>query len=204
MANQDPKIDLEKVAVDLEKVEDASARSHALDFPRTFLSDLIERFLGFFSGVINWLWIILVLIIVVNVVMRYALGVNYVWVEEVQWHIYAVGFMLGIGYAIVHDSHVRVDVLASTFRRRTRAWVELFCIVFILFPLVWIIVSYAIPFVEASWRRGERSSAPGGLANRWAIKSVIVVAFIYIGLAALARLMRVTAFLFKFPRPRAH
>ncbi|MCC5970568.1 MAG: TRAP transporter small permease subunit [Pararhodobacter sp.] len=193
-----PKTDFE---LDLDKVEDAGARSHALDFPRTFVSDVLEKFLGLISGVVNWLWFTLVLIIVANVVMRYLFNVNYIWIEEVQWHIYAVGFMLGIGYAIMHDSHVRVDVLAAGFRKRTRAWIELFCIVFIIFPLVWIIISYAIPFVEASYQRGERSSAPGGLGNRWAIKAMIIVAFSYIGLAALARLLRVSAFLFSFPRP---
>lgn len=190
------------VELDLEKVETAGSRTHALDFPRTWLSDVIERGLGALSWVINWLWVILVLIIVVNVTMRYALRINYVWVEEVQWHIYAVGFMLGIGYAIMHDAHVRVDVLAANFRQRTRAWIELLSILLIIFPMVYLIISYAIPFVEASWNRGERSSAPGGLANRWAIKAVIIVAFTYIGLAALARLLRVTAFLFGLPRPR--
>ncbi|MCC5988621.1 MAG: TRAP transporter small permease subunit [Pararhodobacter sp.] len=190
------------VELDLEKVEEAGARTHALDFPRTRISDVIERGLGAVSWVINWLWIILVLIIVVNVTMRYALRINYVWVEEVQWHIYAVGFMLGIGYAILHDAHVRVDVLAANFRQRTRAWIELLSILLIIFPMVYLIIAYAIPFVEASWNRGERSSAPGGLANRWAIKAVIIVAFAYIGLAALARLLRVTAFLFGLPRPR--
>jgi len=152
--------------------------------------------------VINWLWIILVLIIVVNVTMRYALRVNYVWVEEVQWHIYAVGFMFGIGYAILHDAHVRVDVLAANFRLRTRAWIEMLMILLLIFPMVYLIVAYAIPFVEVSYARGERSSAPGGLGHRWAIKAVIVVAFTYIGLAALARLLRVTALLFGLPRPR--
>lgn len=191
-----------EVELDLDKVEEAGARTHALEFPRTWLSDIIERVLGAVSWVINWLWIILVLIIVVNVTMRYALRINYVWVEEVQWHIYAVGFMLGIGYAILHDAHVRVDVLAMNFRLRTRAWIEMLMILCLIFPMVWLIVSYAIPFVEASYNRGERSSAPGGLANRWAIKAVIVVAFVYIGLAALARLLRVTAYLFGLPRPR--
>jgi TRAP-type mannitol/chloroaromatic compound transport system permease small subunit len=191
-----------ELELDLERIDEAGSRTHALDFPRTLVSDVIERGLGAVSWVINWLWIILVLIIVVNVTMRYALRINFVWVEEVQWHIYAVGFMLGIGYAILHDAHVRVDALAMNFRKRTRAWIELLCIVLLIFPMVYLIIAYAIPFVEASWSRGERSSAPGGLANRWAIKAVIIVAFAYIGLAALARLLRVTAFLFGLPRPR--
>ncbi|MCC5993527.1 MAG: TRAP transporter small permease subunit, partial [Rhodobacteraceae bacterium] len=122
--------------------------------------------------------------------------------EEVQWHMYAVGFMFGIGYALMHDAHVRVDVLAASFRQTTRAWIELFAIVAIILPMSWIIISYGIPFVEASYNRNERSSAPGGLANRWMIKSVIVLAFAYIGLAAFARLLRVCAFLFNFPRAR--
>lgn len=189
--------------LDLEKVEDAGARSHGLEFPRTWPSDVIEKVLELFSYVLNSIWIVLVLLIVANVAMRYILNVNYVWIEEVQWHMYAVGFMFGIGYALMHDSHVRVDVLAANFRQTTRAWIEFFAIVVIILPMCWLIISYGIPFVEASYNRGERSSAPGGLANRWMIKSVIVLAFGYIALAAFARLLRVLAFLFNFPRPRA-
>lgn len=189
--------------IDLEKVEDAGARSHGLDFPRTWLSDMIEAMLGSISFVLNTIWIVLVVIIVSNVVMRYALGVNYIWIEEVQWHMYAVGFMFGIGYALMHDSHVRVDVLAANFRPTVRAWIELLSIVCIILPMCYLIISYGIPFVEASYNRGERSSAPGGLANRWMIKGVIVLAFAYIALAAFARLLRVMAFLFNFPRARA-
>ncbi|MGY6704265.1 TRAP transporter small permease subunit [Roseinatronobacter sp.] len=191
-----------EISLDLDKVEDAGARSHGLDFPRTWLSDIIEKVLELFSYLLNTIWIVLVLIIVANVTMRYALGLNYVWIEEVQWHMYAVGFMFGIGYALMHDSHVRVDVLAANFRPKTRAWVEVVAIVGIILPMCWIIISYGIPFAEASFNRGERSSAPGGLANRWMIKSVIVLAFAYIALAAFARLLRVTAFLFNFPRVR--
>lgn len=197
MSQHNPEINL-----DLEKVEDAGARSHGLDFPRTWLSDVIETVLELFSYVLNSIWILLVLLIVANVTMRYALGVNYVWIEEVQWHMYAVGFMFGIGYALMHDAHVRVDVLATNFRPTTRAVIEVVAIVGIILPMCWLIISYGIPFVEASYNRGERSSAPGGLSNRWMIKSVIVLAFGYIALAAFARLMRVTAFLFNFPRAR--
>ena len=197
MSQQQPEIGL-----DLDKVEDAGARSHGLSFPRTFISDIIEKALEMFSYVLNTIWIVLVLLIVVNVTMRYALGVNYIWVEEVQWHLYSVGFMFGIGYALMHDSHVRVDVLAATLRPKTRAWIEIFALAVIILPMCWIIISYAIPFTEASFNRGERSSAPGGLANRWMIKGVIVLAFAYIALAAFARLLRVTSCLFNFPRAR--
>jgi TRAP-type mannitol/chloroaromatic compound transport system permease small subunit len=191
-----------KVELDLEKVEDGAARSHALEFPRTWLSDMIEKALGSISFILNLIWITLVLIIVINVSMRYGLNVNYIWIEEVQWHMYAVGFMFGIGYALMHDAHVRVDVLAANFRRRTRGWIELLMIVLIILPMCALIISYGLTFVELAYTRGERSAAPGGLGGRWMIKSVIVLAFAYIGLAAFARLVRVSAFLFNFPRAR--
>ncbi len=191
-----------EIELDLEKVEEKSSRAHGLDFPRTAISDALEAVVEFVGSTINWIWIVLVLVIVGNVVGRYVFSVNYIWVEEMQWHMYAVGFMLGIGYAVKHDAHVRVDVLAMTMSPRTRAWIEFFGILVLLAPVIYMILSYAIPFVEASWRRGERSSAPGGLANRWAIKGVIIVAFAYLGLATLARFLRVCAFLFGYPRPR--
>ena len=190
-----------EIRLDLEQVEKASGHGSSLDFPRTRLSNLVEGVIEAVGWVLNWLWAVLVLIIVVNVTMRYALGVNYIWVEEVQWHIYAVGFMLGIGYAVTHDTHVRVDVLAAGFRQRTRAWIELIMIVVIIAPMVYLIIAYALPFVKASYTRGEISSAVGGLSHRWAIKAVIIVAFTYIGLAALARLLRISALLFGLPHP---
>ena len=197
-----PLPDPNKIELDLDAVDAKSSRAGSLDFPRTLISDVIEAVIEFLGSIVNWIWIVLVLVIVANVVGRYVFAVNYIWVEEMQWHMYAVGFMIGIGYALKHDAHVRVDVLAMNMRPRVRAWVELIGIVVLIAPMIYMILTYAIPFVEASWRRGERSSAPGGLANRWAIKAVIVVAFGYLGLAAFARFLRICAFLFGFPRPR--
>lgn len=189
------------VHIDLEAVDQAGARGHALDFPRTRVSDLIEGLLEAIGALISWIWALLVLVIVVNVIMRYALSTNFVWIEEVQWHMYAVGYMIGIAYAVSHDAHVRVDVLAVGMGARTRAVIELLGILVLLGPAVWFLTEHAIPFVERAWLVNEKSSAPGGLANRWAIKSVMIVAFAMLALAALARLLRITAVLFGLPRP---
>jgi len=190
--------DKPQIVLDLEKIE-AAASTPAFEYPRTWLSDKIEWVIDLIGGLVNWVWLLLVLIIVSNVMMRYVLSTNYVWIEEIQWHIYAVGFMIGIGYTLRHDGHVRVDVVAAMLKPRTRAIFEFLGIVLFILPLVVLMISYAIPFVERSWVRNEVSSAPGGLSNRWAIKSVIIVAFVLIGLAASARLLRVGAFLMGKP-----
>lgn len=181
--------------------DDTHRLTDALALPRTNASNAIEAFIRLAGGAINWIWVVLMLVIVANVTMRYALSTNFVWIEELQWHMYAVGFMIGIGYAITHDAHVRVDVVAQTLRQRTRAAIELAGIVLLMMPLFILIIVYAIPFVQHSWARNEISSAPGGLTNRWAIKSVLIIAFAYMLLAAFARLLRITALLFGIPKP---
>jgi TRAP-type mannitol/chloroaromatic compound transport system permease small subunit len=191
------------VDVDLEAVEAAAARGHALDFPRTAISDAIDALVGALHYVINWIWVLLVLLIVTNVVLRYVLRTNFIAMEELQWHLFAVGFMIGLAYAIKADGHVRVDVLADRFRRRTRAWIEMLGILLFILPLCGIMLYWGWPFVLRSWTINEVSAAPGGLPYRWVIKSVILVAFALIGLAAISRLTRVSAFLFGRPAPRA-
>ncbi len=195
-------LDEASLNLDLEAVDAAAARGHALDFPRTVVSDLIDGLVGAFHYVINWIWVILVILIVANVVLRYLIGTSMVWMEELQWHLYAVGWMIGLAYALKLDGHVRVDVLADRFSKRGRAWIELIGLLLFVLPLCYIMLTYGWPFVVRSWQLGEVSAAPGGLPYRWIIKSVILVAFALLGLAALSRLLRVTAFLFGLPRPR--
>jgi TRAP-type mannitol/chloroaromatic compound transport system permease small subunit len=189
--------------LDLRAVDAAAARGHALDFPRTRVSDAIDGFVGAFHYVINWIWVVLVLLIVVNVVLRYLVGTSMVWMEEVQWHLYAVGFMIGLAYALKLDGHVRVDVVADRLRPRTRAWIELLGLVLLVLPLCGIMLWWGWPFVARAWQINEVSAAPGGLPHRWVIKSVILLAFGLIALAATSRLLRITALLFGLPKPRA-
>lgn len=192
------------IKLDVEKVDAAVARgATALDFPRTGISDALDWIVGRIGELFSWIWVLLILLIVVNVVLRYVVGTNYIALEELQWHLYAIGFMMGLSYCILKDGHVRVDVLAERASLKTRAWIEMAGLLLMLLPFIWVVFDYAIPFVERSWRIGEVSAAPGGLPLRWIIKSVILVAFAFMALAAISRLLRITAYLFGLPRPRA-
>jgi TRAP-type mannitol/chloroaromatic compound transport system permease small subunit len=196
------RLDNDAVAVDLEAVEAAAARGHALEFPRTWVSDLLDALVAVFHYVINWIWVLLVLLIVLNVVLRYIVGTSMIWMEELQWHLYAIGWMIGLAYALKLDGHVRVDVVADRLSRRTRGWIELIGLLVLVLPLCYIMLVYGWPFVLRSWTLGEVSAAPGGLPYRWIIKSVILFAFALLAIAAISRILRVTAFLFGLPKPR--
>jgi len=187
--------------VDLDRIEEVVVHRTAA-YPRTKVSDLFEGIVEFFGKYSSYIWVVLMLLIVGNVVMRYLLGTNFIALEELQWHLFAIGFMLALSYCIVHDDHVRVDVLAENLSRRKRAVIEILGITLFFLPFCGFILTYAWPFVMRAYEIGEVSAAPGGLPARWLIKSVILFAFGLMILAAIARLLRVLSFLCGWPRPR--
>ena len=171
-----------------------------MELPETPFSRLVDPALDRIGNAVSWIWVVLLGVIVCNVVLRYALAKGRIEFEEIQWHLYSVGFMLGLAYALQHDAHVRVDVLHERFRPTTQAWIDLYGIVLFLFPFIALMLIYGVPFVVDSFVTGEISSSPGGLPYRWAIKSVLVLGFVQLGIAALSRLTRLWKFLFLGPR----
>ena len=171
-------------------------RASALELPHTPFSKRVDPLLAAVGSAISWIWVLLLAVIVCNVVLRYVFGEGRVEFEEIQWHLYSIGFMLGLGYALQADSHVRVDVLHERLRRTTRAWIELYGLILCVLPFVALMLIYGVPFVAASFAAGEVSSSPGGLPYRWAIKAVLVLGFALLGLAASSRITRLWKFLF--------
>jgi TRAP-type mannitol/chloroaromatic compound transport system permease small subunit len=168
----------------------------SLALPHTRLSARIDRFLVRIGDCISWVWLLLVAVIISNVVLRYAFGAGRIEFEELQWHLYAVGFLAGLSYCVQADAHVRIDVLHERLRPRLRAWIELYGILLLLFPFVSLICVYAVPFVADAFRSSEISPSPGGLPYRWVIKAALVGGFALLALAGVSRLMRVWMFLF--------
>jgi TRAP-type mannitol/chloroaromatic compound transport system permease small subunit len=150
----------------------------------------IDRFILRLGHFLSWANFALIFVIVVQVTLRYGFGRGMVALEELEWHLYAVAFMFGLSYAVVTDAHVRVDLISSRMRPTARAWVEIVGILVLLLPFVVIVIVYGWEFFVSSWVRHERSLAPMGLPYRWAIKAVIPLSFILLGLAALTRLIR--------------
>ena len=171
-----------------------------MELPDTPFSRLVDPILNRIGNAVSWVWVVLLVVIVCNVVLRYALSQGRIEFEEIQWHLYSVGFMLGLSYALQHDAHVRVDVLYERFQPTTRAWIDLYGIVLFLLPFIALMLIWGVPFVADSFATGEISSSPGGLGYRWAIKSVLVLGFALLGVAAFSRLTRLWKYLFLTPR----
>ena len=144
----------------------------------------------------SWLWLVLLAVVVLNVILRYAFGEGRIEFEEIQWHLYATGFLFSLGYAFESDDHIRVDFLRERFSPRLQAWIELYGTLLLLLPFVFLVLWFGVPFVLSSWHQGEVSAAPAGLPYRWAVKSMLLWGFALLALAAVSRALRVVAYLF--------
>jgi len=168
--------------------------------PHTPASRWIDGWLERLGRGLSYVWFVLLAVIVCNVMLRYVFNQGRIELEELQWHLYSVGFLLGMSYAYQADAHIRVDVLHENFSNSTKAWIELYGILLLLLPFVALILIFSVRFVESSWALGEVSSSPGGLPLRWLIKAVLPLGFGLLLLSALSRLLRVWYFLFLQPR----
>jgi TRAP-type mannitol/chloroaromatic compound transport system permease small subunit len=192
--------------------ESLAGFAHPEELPETRVSRALDAWIRKTGDAISWIWLVLLVVIVTNVILRYAFGQGRIEFEELQWHLYSVGFLVGLSYCVESDSHIRVDFLHSRFSARLQAWVELYGILLLLLPFVALMLIFSVPFIAHSFEIGEVSAAPGGLGHRWAIKSALFVGFALLGIAAIARLTRVWAYLFmsdsdeptRSPEPGAH
>jgi len=164
-----------------------------LPLPETRLSRVLDGIVRTVGEWSSWIWTILMLLIVIQVIQRYVIGLGSIQMEETQWHLYAIGFMLGLGFAELRERHVRIDVFAEMFPLRLRYWIEIVGLVVFLLPFCVFVIWWSIPYVIESWQVGEVSAAPGGLPFRYLLKGVITIAFVLLAMTGVSRLSRVVA-----------
>ena len=174
---------------------------HHSEFPETSISRVLDPAMSAIGKAASWLWVVTVGVIIYAVVGRYAFSMGTIMLEEIMWHIAGAAWLLGLGYTLVVDDHVRVDVIHERPGPKTHAWIEFLGLSLLLLPFLYFAVKEGIPYAYASFTQGERSQAPAGLTNRWVLKSIMVLGFALIAVAAVSRLTKVTALLFGLPKP---
>lgn len=116
---------------------------------------------------------VLVLVQFVVVVLRYAYGSSFVWMQESVIYIHATLFMLAISYTFLYDGHVRVDVLYSRWSPRTQAAVDLAGVLLAVLPFCALVIWACWPYVAVSWRMREGPMFVGGIPYLYMLKSLI-------------------------------
>lgn len=156
------------------------------------IANLIEKISEGVGRISGWLVVALVLLICYDVAMRYLFQAGSVALQEMEWHIFALIFLLGAAYTLKYDEHVRVDVFyhARWMTPGRRAWVDLLGCLFMLLPFCGLMVYSSLPFVSQAYGWGEASPDPGGLPYRWLLKAMIPFGFMLLALQGVAMCIR--------------
>jgi TRAP-type mannitol/chloroaromatic compound transport system permease small subunit len=142
------------------------------------------------------LWLVLVMVIVSagNASSRYLFNIaSNAWLE-LQWYLFAAVFLGCAGYALLHNSHIRIDVVSSRLSRRTQLWIEIFGTVAFLLPVSLYILWLSLPMFVNAWVSNEVSSNAGGLV-RWPARLMVPLGFFLLSLQGVSELIKRVAML---------
>jgi TRAP-type mannitol/chloroaromatic compound transport system permease small subunit len=150
----------------------------------------VDAFSTWTGWVIAWCTTLLVLIVFYDVIMRYGFNAGSLAMQELEWHIFSIIFLLGAAFTLKKDGHVRVDILYSRFPPRTKAWIDLVGAFVFLVPFCLIVIYSSLPYIHASWAVREFSPDPGGLPFRYALKACIPLGFVFLILQGVAEAIK--------------
>lgn len=150
-------------------------------------SDGVNRIVGLATA---WMTLGTVLACFASVYTRYALGVNFIWLQEIYIWQHAAVIVLGAGYTMMTGGFVRVDVFYAQWPVRRRAMADMVMTLIMLLPFLAVFMPGTWNFLVASWRSDEGSMHPGGINDLWLLKGTLVAFCVLVGLQGLATVAR--------------
>ncbi len=157
------------------------------EFSISYYLDRISKYAGLIAAV---LVVMLALLVAYDAMMRYLFSAGSIALQEVEWHLFDMIFLLGIAYTLKHGKHVRVDIFHDHYSNDTRALIQIFSMLFLVIPFSLLIMSDAWDMMLQSYLQQEISSDPGGLTHRYLIKGMIVVAFGLLIIQAVSEILK--------------
>jgi len=138
---------------------------------------------------VSWLTTVLVLLVCFDVITRYLANSTQAWIMELEWHLFALIFLLGAGFAFKHDRHVRVDLFYAKISAKNRAYVDLIGGIVFLLPWSLLLMYFSTIYAWSSYQIGETSPDPGGLPARYLIKFSIALGMGFLFLQGVASII---------------
>lgn len=154
----------------------------------------IDAFSERIGKLILWLVLAATLISAGNAIVRKTFSVSSNAWLEIQWYLFGAVFLLGAGYTLLKNEHVRIDVLAQRFSQRGRVWIDILGHAVFVLPLCAWVIHNSIPMVVTAITTGEMSSNAGGLI-RWPSYILMPIGFFLLALQSFSELVKRVAFL---------
>ena len=141
------------------------------------LSEWVDTLNEWVGRGVAWVALGLVVVVFVDVVMRYLFNISFVFTQELEWYLFAFIFLIGAGYTLLHDGHVRVDIIYQRLEFKGRVWINFVGVLLFLIPGCLMVITTSWKFTHTAWMIGEGSPDPGGIPYRFLIKGCIPVGF---------------------------
>lgn len=148
--------------------------------------DAMNEHLG---RVVSWLALFMVLMQFTIVLLRYVFGLGFIPMQESVLFMHSILFLVGAGYTLLHDGHVRVDIFYGSATPERKALVDSVGVLVFLWPLCAVMVWKGLTYVGASVRVLE-GSPEGTFMPFWLLKSLLLVFPFVLSLQGLSMLVR--------------
>lgn len=180
------------------------------------IADRLRRIVDFVGGWGAWLIVPVVAITSLDVILRKASWVDdqgminslqlylrghiggvfdSTMLQELEWHFHAALFALVLGYGVIYNTHVRIDLVRENLQFRKKVWLEFFGLTFFMIPYCAITIWFAFDYVYASYVVNEASVSTVGLSHRWLIKSTLVIGLIVAVISGISAWLQVVTIL---------
>jgi len=156
----------------------------------TKIEKVINRLVDGMGNFLAVVLLLMVLNVTFDVMMRYLFHASSVGMQEMEWHLFSIIILYGVGVALQHEAHVRVDFLYDRMRLKTKSLINITGTILFLMPLSLLILFGSFAFVSDAYVINEISEDPGGLPYRWIIKSMIPLAFGFLLLSATGYILK--------------
>lgn len=143
---------------------------------------------------LRWLVLVAVLVSAGNATVRYLFNISSNAWLEVQWYLFSAVFLLCAGYTLLHNQHVRIDIVSGRLSRTARAWIDILGTLFFLMPMAVLILWLSWPVFVDAWTTGEMSSNAGGLML-WPARLLVPAGFLLLILQGASEFIKRVAFL---------
>ena len=141
-----------------------------------------------------WLILAAVLISTGNALMRYTFNMSSNAWLEIQWYLFSFVFLFCAGYTLLHNQHVRIDVISANLSGRGRALIDILGTLLFLLPMAIAIMWLSWPVFLDAYRSNEISANAGGLLI-WPGRLMLPVGFFLLVLQGFSELIKRIAFL---------
>ena len=136
-----------------------------------------DKFADIIGYITAFVMVLMILNVFYDVIMRYFFRAGSIAMQEMEWHLFSVIILLGVAYTLKEDGHVRVDLIYDRLNDKKKAMINMIGVFTFILPIALLIGIGSIDYVFEAYQSGEQSGDPGGLTNRWIVKSLIPLSF---------------------------